>query len=322
MAASDHTILEQAVRLAESRPQGGHCHGGRNLGLGPAAHRQPARHRRGGQLHRLRLGRLRRRRRRDGGASTSSRRASRSSSNSAWRMRRRGRWGSPAAAASASMWSPSIEARDSRTACLPPAPTGRAWRSSPTLRAANSASCRAARPRSDPLAEKLDEAFRFDQSGSHEGQFINIHNPPLRLVIIGAVHIAQSVIPIAQQLGYDVTVIDPRGAFATGARFPGIALHAEWPDEVIPKIGLDPRTALIALTHDPKIDDPALDARAEVRCLLHRRAGLQEDASLARPAAEGGGLHAMNSSPASTAPSASTSAPRVRPRSRCRSWPR
>jgi xanthine dehydrogenase accessory factor len=112
----------------------------------------------------------------------------------------------------------------------------------------------------DVLAEKLDEAFRFDQSGSHEGQFINIHNPPLRLVIIGAVHIAQSVIPIAQQLGYDVTVIDPRGAFATGARFPGIALHAEWPDEVIPEIGLDPRTALIALTHDPKIDDPALNA--------------------------------------------------------------
>jgi xanthine dehydrogenase accessory factor len=112
----------------------------------------------------------------------------------------------------------------------------------------------------DTLAEKLDEAFRFDQSGSHEGQFINIHNPPLRLVIIGAVHIAQSVIPIAQQLGYDVTVIDPRGAFATGARFPGIAIHAEWPDEVIPEIGLDPRTALIALTHDPKIDDPALNA--------------------------------------------------------------
>ena len=111
----------------------------------------------------------------------------------------------------------------------------------------------------DPLAAKLDEAFRFDQSGSHDGHFINIHNPPLRLVIIGAVHIAQSVIPIAQQLGYDVTVIDPRGAFATGARFPGIALHAEWPDEVIPRIGLDQRTALIALTHDPKIDDPALN---------------------------------------------------------------
>lgn len=112
----------------------------------------------------------------------------------------------------------------------------------------------------DALAEKLEEAFRFDQSQSHEGQFINIHNPPLRLVIIGAVHIAQSVIPIAQQLGYDVTVIDPRGAFATGARFPGITLHAEWPDEILPQIGLDQRTAMIALTHDPKIDDPALQA--------------------------------------------------------------
>jgi xanthine dehydrogenase accessory factor len=112
----------------------------------------------------------------------------------------------------------------------------------------------------DPLAEKLEEAFRFDQSQNHDGQFINIHNPPLRLILIGAVHIAQSVIPIAQQLGYDVTVIDPRGAFATGARFPGIALYAEWPDEVLAKIGLDQRTALIALTHDPKIDDPALNA--------------------------------------------------------------
>ena len=114
--------------------------------------------------------------------------------------------------------------------------------------------------RNDPLADKLDDAFRFDRSGIDDGQFINIHNPPLRLIIIGAVHIAQSVIPIAQSLGYDVTVIDPRGAFATGARFPGIALHAEWPDEILPQIGLDPRTAMIALTHDPKIDDPALHA--------------------------------------------------------------
>lgn len=112
----------------------------------------------------------------------------------------------------------------------------------------------------DPLASKLDEAFRLDHSSVHEKHFINIHNPPLRLVITGAVHIAQSLIPIAQQLGYDVTVIDPRGAFATGARFPGISLLAEWPDEVIPKLGLDARTALIALTHDPKIDDPALHA--------------------------------------------------------------
>ena len=112
----------------------------------------------------------------------------------------------------------------------------------------------------DQLAGVLDEAFRFDQSGMHEGQFVHIYNPPLRLVMIGAVHIAQGVIPIAQLAGYDVIVIDPRGAFATGERFPGVALYTEWPDEIIPKIGLDARTAMIALTHDPKIDDPALAA--------------------------------------------------------------
>jgi xanthine dehydrogenase accessory factor len=112
----------------------------------------------------------------------------------------------------------------------------------------------------DPLAGQLEDAFRFDQSGMHGGHFVNIHNPPLRLIIIGAVHIAQAVIPMAQQAGYDVIVIDPRGAFATGARFPGVALHAEWPDEIISRIGLDARTAMMALTHDPKIDDPALFA--------------------------------------------------------------
>jgi xanthine dehydrogenase accessory factor len=110
----------------------------------------------------------------------------------------------------------------------------------------------------DPLAGILDEAFRFDQSGVHGDEFVHIYNPPLRLVIIGAVHIAQGVIPMALQAGYDITVIDPRGAFATGERFPGVALHAEWPDEILPKLGLDARTAFLALTHDPKIDDPAL----------------------------------------------------------------
>jgi xanthine dehydrogenase accessory factor len=114
----------------------------------------------------------------------------------------------------------------------------------------------------DILAQVLDQAFRFDKSGVHkipEGEFfVHIHNPPLRLVVIGAVHIAQALIPIAKGAGYDVVVIDPRGAFATGERFPDIALHAEWPDEIIPKLGLDHRTAMVALTHDPKIDDPAL----------------------------------------------------------------
>lgn len=114
----------------------------------------------------------------------------------------------------------------------------------------------------DILAQVLDEAFRFDRSGVHripEGEFfVHIHNPPLRLIVIGAVHIAQALIPIAKATGYDIVVIDPRGAFATGARFPDITLHAEWPDEILPGLALDQRTAMMALTHDPKIDDPSL----------------------------------------------------------------
>lgn len=112
---------------------------------------------------------------------------------------------------------------------------------------------------SDPL---LDKAFRFDKSGveqTDDGEvFITIHNPKLRLIIIGAVLIAQGVIPMAEAAGYDVTVIDPRGAFATGARFPNVTLHADWPDDVMPGLKPDARTAILLLTHDPKIDDPAL----------------------------------------------------------------
>jgi xanthine dehydrogenase accessory factor len=116
------------------------------------------------------------------------------------------------------------------------------------------------------LADALDKAFRFDKSGMVGEQFVAIHNPPLRLIIIGAVLIAQSVIPIAQTCGFDVAVIDPRGAFATGARFPNVSLHAEWPQDILPKLGFDARTGFMALTHDPKIDDPALDLalRSEV----------------------------------------------------------
>lgn len=110
-----------------------------------------------------------------------------------------------------------------------------------------------------PRGVEFEEAFRFDRSGVAADEFIAIHNPPLRLVIIGAVHIAQSIIPIAQAAGYDVSVVDPRGAFASGVRFPNVALYEEWPQDVLPKIGLDARTGFMALTHDSKIDDPALD---------------------------------------------------------------
>src|SRR5438477_7169728 len=121
----------------------------------------------------------------------------------------------------------------------------------------------------DTLAQVLAEAFRTGKSGVHklpEGEFfVPVYNPRLRLVLIGAVHIAQALIPIAMAAGYDVVVIDPRGAFATADRFPDIKLHTEWPDEVIPKIGLDHQTAILALTHDPKSDYPALSAALKSR---------------------------------------------------------
>ncbi len=118
--------------------------------------------------------------------------------------------------------------------------------------------------------EALQHAFRFDKSGvetTETGErFITIHNPPLRIVITGAVLIAQSLVPMAKAAGYDIWIVDPRGAFASDARFPDVQLHADWPDDVIPKIGLDQRTAFLALTHDPKIDDPALELALKSDC--------------------------------------------------------
>jgi xanthine dehydrogenase accessory factor len=112
------------------------------------------------------------------------------------------------------------------------------------------------------LATAVAEGLRADRSGiiriDGEEVFLNVYNPPLRMVMIGAVHISQSLIPMAEAAGYQVTVIDPRTAFATPERFGGVSLIPEWPDEALPSIGLDARTAFIALTHDPKIDDPAL----------------------------------------------------------------
>jgi len=90
------------------------------------------------------------------------------------------------------------------------------------------------------------------------GGFANVMVPPAKLVLIGAVHISQALVPMARQLGYDVTVVDPRTAFATPERFPDVRLLAEWPDDVLPDLGVDRWTAFCALTHDPKIDDPGL----------------------------------------------------------------
>jgi xanthine dehydrogenase accessory factor len=108
----------------------------------------------------------------------------------------------------------------------------------------------------------LHEAFRCDKSmklaGTDGELFVNVFNPTPRLVIVGAVHIAQQLVPMARALSHEVTILDPRSAFATEERFGDTPIVREWPDEALPKIGLDARTALIALTHDAKLDDPAL----------------------------------------------------------------
>jgi xanthine dehydrogenase accessory factor len=115
----------------------------------------------------------------------------------------------------------------------------------------------------DPLADLLDKHFRSGKSGMEDtadGQtFITVHVPSARLIIMGAVHISQTLAPLGQMLGYDVTIVDPRTAFATTERFPDVKVLAEWPDKALPPLGVDRYTAFIALTHDPKIDDPALE---------------------------------------------------------------
>lgn len=115
---------------------------------------------------------------------------------------------------------------------------------------------------SDPLAELLSDRLRAGKSGVADtpgGQvFLTVQAPPVRILVTGAVHISQALAPMAKLLGHDVVVVDPRTAFATPERFPDVELHAVWPDEVLPTLGVDRYTAFVALTHDPKIDDPAL----------------------------------------------------------------
>jgi xanthine dehydrogenase accessory factor len=114
----------------------------------------------------------------------------------------------------------------------------------------------------DPLRDVLEERLRSGKSGiaeTREGRvFLNIYVPPPRLVITGAVHISQTLAPMARLVGYDATIVDPRTAFATPERFPDVPLIAEWPDTALPGLNVDFYTAFVALTHDPKIDDPAL----------------------------------------------------------------
>ena len=113
------------------------------------------------------------------------------------------------------------------------------------------------------LAAAAAQALADDKSGTvklGDGDwFLHVHNPPLRLIVVGAVHIAQALVPFAAQLGYAVTVVDPRRAFATDERFPNVSVLTDWTDEAVDALAPDTRTAVVTLTHDPKLDDPALD---------------------------------------------------------------
>ncbi len=121
-----------------------------------------------------------------------------------------------------------------------------------------------------PLCEAAEAAMRDDEAGSVElgGErwFVHPHNPPVRLIVVGAVHVAQALVPMARTLGFAVTVVDPRRAFATPERFPGVSLSSDWPDEAMEALALDARTAVVTLTHDPKLDDPALDVALRSPC--------------------------------------------------------
>ena len=125
------------------------------------------------------------------------------------------------------------------------------------------------------------EALRVGRSAivdpSDAGRtFLHVFNPPLRLYIVGAVHIAQALAPMAAMLGYSVTVIDPRRAFASPQRFDGLRVLGDWPDDALAGEDLDARCALVTLSHDPKLDDPALAAALRsdafyIGCLGSRR---------------------------------------------------
>ncbi len=108
--------------------------------------------------------------------------------------------------------------------------------------------------------QDFPDRFRMDRSGLEEDgeTFVAVLNPPLRMIVVGGVHIAQALVPMARIVGYDVTLIDPREAFGSAARFPDIAVSHDWPDDAMAALAPDARTAVVTLTHDPKIDDPAI----------------------------------------------------------------
>lgn len=122
----------------------------------------------------------------------------------------------------------------------------------------------------DPLSEDLDGALRAGKSRlvEHEGKsyFLTVQVPPVRLVVIGAVHISQALAPMARLAGFDMVIVDPRTAFATPERFPEVEVIADWPETVLPPMKIDRYTGICCFTHDPKIDDPALEQALRADC--------------------------------------------------------
>ncbi len=118
--------------------------------------------------------------------------------------------------------------------------------------------------------DEINRRLRADKSGALESAggalFARCYASAPRMVIVGAVHITQALAPMAAMAGFEVTVIDPRRAFATAERLPGVTVTTEWPDEALARIGLDAQTAVVTLSHDPKLDDPALIAALQSQC--------------------------------------------------------
>ena len=130
---------------------------------------------------------------------------------------------------------------------------------------------------SDPLGEAIDTAIRNGKSAlvEHEGAsyFLTVQVPPVRIVVIGAVHISQALAPMAKLAGFDMTIVDPRTAFATPERFPDVPVIADWPETVLPPMKIDRYTAIACFTHDPKIDDPALEEALRAECFYEGALG-------------------------------------------------